>query len=490
MNKLNYNNLFWQFISDSKINCIKINKTRKIYKEKYGREIINKIDSIYENYHSQIWDKFEPIFGNFYDYYSEEFNRFVLYILSNGKEYLDKLLFHNSKYFKDVSKFSIEYKIEEKLFEKKSNFQLIQVFKSKEFGNMLVIDGDVQLTQLDEKNYHEMISHVPLTYFINDLNVLIIGGGDGGTAREVLKHNNVKKVTMVEIDEVVIKACVKYFPEFSSIYKDERFNLVIDDGAKYVKDYSGELFDVIIIDSTDFNQASTLFTDKFYNNLKKIVKDKEIICFNADNINWNEDKIVNMVEDQKKLFKYVNPYGVSIPTFAGGYYSFCLVSNSINPLNFFIDWEFYKNKDLNLEYYSHKIHSASFILPSKLSKRLKKFLPKIENNTKGLHYLIDFEQVPFEILNNEVKLKFVFESALGIAGMTIIDSKFHKFEPQGHTGFYLLSESHLSFHTWPEKGTFSIDLFSCGNNKLTKKAVKFILDNMKDYNYKLKKIPR
>ena len=102
---------------------------------------------------------------------------------------------YTDNYFKDMSKFNIEYKIKNKLLSKLSNYQKIEIFETNNFGNMLVIDNDVQLTEADEKNYHEMIVHVPLNYFNNNpINVLIIGGGDGGTLREVLKHYNVKKV--------------------------------------------------------------------------------------------------------------------------------------------------------------------------------------------------------------------------------------------------------------------------------------------------------
>lgn len=463
---------------------------RKLYKQNYSKEIINKIDSIYDNYYTEIWIKFEPIYGKKYDENSDEFNNLVFYLLSKGKDNLEKLLSHDSNYFRDESKFIVEYKIEEKLFEQRSNYQLIQIFKSKNFGNILIIDGDVQLTQLDQMNYHEMISHVPINYFNTNLNVLIIGGGDGGTAKEVLRHYNVYNVTMVEIDKVVIDACKKYFPEFASIYQDNRFNLIINDGAKYVKEYNGNLFDIIIIDSTDFNMSLPLFTREFYLDLKKIVNKKHLICFNADNINWNDKNIVKIVKYQRKLFNFVNPYSVSIPTFAGGLYSFCLVSDSINPLDMLIDWEFYKSKKLNLYYYNYKIHLASFSLPNILSKKIKKYLPNIEKKIKGAHYLIDYEGIPFEILNDEKKLSQIFEEVLKIAKMTVLERRFHKFEPQGYTGFYLLSESHLSFHTWPEKGTCSIDIYSCGDYKLTKKGVQHILEIFKDYQYKLTKVAR
>lgn len=484
--------IFWRYIKDSGKNCDNINNVRLKYNKIYNNDVIEKIDTTYSKYYTLIWAKLEPNLGNIYKENSIGFRNFVFYILSKGKEKLDDFLNkeYDKSYFKDISKFSVEYKIDNKLFEEKSEYQLIQVFKTKNFGNMLVIDNDVQLTESDERNYHEMIAHVPINYFNKDINVLIIGGGDGGTAREVLKHSNVKKLVMVDIDETVVKASKLYFPNFSPTFDNPRLNLIIGDGVKYVRDYKDENFDVIIIDSTDFNQAMPLFEDDFYNNLKKIVKDKYVICFNADNLNWNEENIINMVKQQKKIFEFVNPYGVYIPTFAGGYYSFCLVSNSINPLNYPIDWKFYKKKNLDLVYYNHNIHKASFKLPNNLHKKLKEISQNKRKNIKGIHYILDFEEMPFDLLDDSKKLEIIFETALDISKLTILEKKIHKFEPQGLTGIYLLSESHFSYHSWPEKGMISLDLYTCGNYELSKKSIKYILENWEQYPYKLKKIFR
>jgi spermidine synthase len=481
--------LFWEFIKKSGKECDNINKVRTEYKQNYSNDVIKSIDSIFNKYYSLIWAKLEPILGNIYTEDSNGFRNFVFYILSKGKHKLEFLLnkTYNKRFFKDVSKFSVEYKIEDILFEEKSDYQLVQVFKTKNFGNMLVIDNDVQLTESDERNYHEMIAHVPINYFNRYINVLIIGGGDGGTAREVLKHSNVKKVIMVDIDKTVIKASTLHFPNISPVFDNPRLQLVIGDGAEYVKNYKGNKFDVVIIDSTDFNQAIPLFTTEFYENVKKIINNNHMVCFNADNLNWNEKNIVKMVEQQRTLFKFVNPYGVYIPTFAGGYYSFCVASNSINPIDQLIDWEFYKEKKLDLIYYNHKIHTSSFTLPNKLDKKLAH---TTETIAKGVHYIIDFEEMPFELINNSEKLQLIFKTALDISKMTILETKIHKFEPQGLTGFYLLSESHLSYHSWPEKGMLSLDLYTCGDFKLGEKAIKHILENIGRYPYKLKKIMR
>ena len=476
--------LFWSLIKQNNHNTSLKSKDKDVEKE---------LRKIYNKYFNLIWAKLEPILGENYNESSATINKIIFTLLREGKDKTEEFLDsgYNIKYFKDVSKFSVVYQIEKKLFEEKSKFQIVQVFKTKNFGNMLVIDNDVQLTESDEANYHEMIAHVPVNYFNRDINVLIIGGGDGGTAREVLKHQNVKKLVMVDIDEVVVKACKLHFPNFEPTFRNPRLNLIIGDGFKYVEEYKGEPYDLVIIDSTDFNQSVPLFTREFYENLKKIVnKDDYLICFNADNINWNEDNIKKMVKEQYYIFNYVYPFGVYIPTFAGGFYSFCLVSDVINPIGSLIDWEYFNNKNIEMTYYTEKVHLSSFNLPRSLEKKLEKYQRTIVNTNKGVHYLLDFEGVPFKTLNNLDELKEIFDEAIKIANLTVISNNFHHFKPQGLTGIYLLSESHLSFHTWPEKGQFSLDLYSCSNLDDTRNGVKYILEKFKSYKYKLKKVIR
>ena len=186
---------FWKIIKKSGENCDKINDIRQQLKTtNTNRELIDNLDKNFSKYHTLIWAKMEPILGDYYNENSSGFTNFVFYLLSKGQEKLDKFLNsdYNKNYFKDISKFNVEYKIKNKLFTNLSPYQLIEIFETDGFGNMLVIDNDIQLTETDEKNYHEMIAHVPLNYFNNNpINVLIIGGGDGGTLREVLKHNNI-----------------------------------------------------------------------------------------------------------------------------------------------------------------------------------------------------------------------------------------------------------------------------------------------------------
>ena len=158
------------------------------------------------------------------------------------------------------------FEIDKTLFEGKSEYQDIAIYENDALGRVLAIDGIIQITECDEFVYQEMMTHVPLFSHKNPENVLIIGGGDGGILREVLRHKSVKKVIMAEIDQMVIDACVEYMPSVNNggeVYQDTRVQLIVGDAFAYVKE-SDLNFDVVIIDSTDpVGPGEKLFSDKF-----------------------------------------------------------------------------------------------------------------------------------------------------------------------------------------------------------------------------------
>jgi S-adenosylmethionine decarboxylase len=193
-----------------------------------------------------------------------------------------------------------------------------------------------------------------------------------------------------------------------------------------------------------------------------------------------------MVTEMRKIFKYTTPFTVYTPTFAGGFYSFCLCSDTIQPINFVIDWPIFENKKLDLEYYSQKIHISSFTLPKKLDDKLAIKSTKLN----GVHYILNIYDLPFKLLDNVEIIDDIFTKAINIASMTLLNKKIHKFKPQGITGIYLLSTSHSSFHTYPEQGCIYIDLFSCNNNEKTEEAINFIISRFNSTNYQLNKIYR
>lgn len=371
------------------------------------------------------------------------------------------MIFTKNNYVDKMDFVEINYKNSEKLYSRKSKYQMIDVYKNPFFGNILVIDDDLQLTEHDESNYHEMISHVPLNYIPNAKRVLIIGGGDGGTLREVCKHSNVKEIYLIEIDEEVINVSKKYFKNTSKSFDDKRLNLVIEDGYKWVKKNKKDLenyFDVIIVDSTDYNTALKLFSKKFYKMLNDIMKIDGILTFNCMGLSWEKNDVDEVIKDMKKNYRYVNLYQVFIPTYASGHYTFCFNSNTIDPMNTPIDIEKFKNKNIKTKYYNIDIHKSSFHLPNE-------YIKDDITERLGSNLLIDIKGVNFDLLNNLDYLTNLMLDISKLYNLNIISDSYSKFEPYGVTINFLLSESHFTLHTWPEKSKICLDLFSCGKFK-------------------------
>ena len=257
----------------------------------------------------------------------------------------------------------------ELIYASQSNYQHIEVFETKYFGKLLRLDGVIQMTEFDEANYHEMIVHVPLSSHNKPEDVLVIGGGDGGAVREILKHRNVKKVHLIEIDKEVINVSKKFFPGVSCSLNDKRVSIINIDGADHAK-FCNHFYDIIIIDSTDpFSVGESLFKESFYSNLKSLLKYNGIIVSQCESMFYDLDLIKSMHEFKKKYFKYVKYYYTMVPTYPSGNigFQFCSnvdyshnkVSNTI--MNYKLD-NFY-----DLKYYNSSIHFSSFETPNFIS---------------------------------------------------------------------------------------------------------------------------
>jgi spermidine synthase len=250
----------------------------------------------------------------------------------------------------------------ELIYASQSNYQHIEVYKTKYFGKLLRLDGVIQMTEFDEANYHEMIAHVPLNCHKSPENVLVIGGGDGGAVREVLKHKDVKKVDLVEIDEQVINTSKKFFPAVSKSLDDSRVSVINEEGANYVR-FCNSFYDIIIIDSTDpFSIGQSLFKESFYSYLKKILKFGGIIVSQSESMFYDFNLIKEMHEFKKRYFKYVKYYYTMVPTYPSGSigFQFCSEMNYSNIKN-------NVDKIDGLKYYNSSIHSSSFVTPNFIS---------------------------------------------------------------------------------------------------------------------------
>jgi spermidine synthase len=206
-----------------------------------------------------------------------------------------------------------------------SPFQRVRILESLKYGKMLALDDMVMTTEKDEFHYHEMISHPSLFTLRNAKNVLVIGGGDGGTVREVLRHSNIEKVTMVEIDGEVIEACKVHLPQIAASFDDPRLELIVDDGIAFVKNAKQGEYDIIIVDGSDpVGPAEGLFSVEFYTNCYNALKAEGILVAQGESPKFNEKAFAELNQTLQGIFGENNaPVGLFfVPTYPTGMWSF------------------------------------------------------------------------------------------------------------------------------------------------------------------------
>ena len=279
----------------------------------------------------------------------------------------EKIFYENHE---GILKIGIPYL--KKLFEKDSQFQNVKVLKTKGYGNMLINDNVIMTCDRDEFVYHEMIAHVPLFTHPQPEKVLIIGGGDGGTAREVLKHKKVKTCVMVEIDSLVIQSCKKHLPSIANSFNHPKLDLKIDDGAKFIKSKK-DFFDVIIIDSSDpIGPSSVLFGKDFYKSAIKALKKEGLLVAQAGNFFYNlKTQKESLKMCQELGFKKRGFYNYNNLTYPAGIWNFLFASKKFHPLLDFQAKRVEKEK-MKLQYYNTEIHQTCFARPEFVKKAFKK----------------------------------------------------------------------------------------------------------------------
>ncbi|NLL06307.1 MAG: polyamine aminopropyltransferase [Clostridiaceae bacterium] len=241
----------------------------------------------------------------------------------------------------------------------KTEFQELALIETEQFGKMLVLDGTVQTTIEDEFVYHEMISHVPLFTHKNPKKVLVIGGGDGGAIREIIKHPSVEKAVLCEIDGRVIEVSKEYLPEISCALSDKRVEVLVADGIKYVQENKGE-FDVIMVDSTDpVGPAVGLFAVDFYKAIYEALKEDGIFVAQTESPFFHKELIKSVYKDVSSIFPITRLYTCAIPTYPSGFWSFTMGSKKYDPL----DTDISNIPELDTKYYCPQIHKAVFALP-------------------------------------------------------------------------------------------------------------------------------
>ncbi|CAJ1969398.1 unnamed protein product [Cylindrotheca closterium] len=258
---------------------------------------------------------------------------------------------------------AMSLKVKKVLDHHRSDFQDILVFESESHGNVLVLDGVIQVTERDEHAYQEMIAHLPLYAHPNPKKVLVIGGGDGGVLREVAKHPGVEEIIECEIDEGVINVSKKYLPSLAKGYDDPRVSVKIMDGAKFM-DENQDSFDVIITDSSDpVGPASVLFETPFYNAMYKSLREGGIVCTQGECMWLHLDLIRPLIDSIGKTYSTVEYAYTTIPTYPSGQIGFIIATKGRGECK---KPERQPSEEVQdgFQYYSTELHEASFVLPA------------------------------------------------------------------------------------------------------------------------------
>lgn len=267
--------------------------------------------------------------------------------------------------------FSLKLTEAKKLEEVQSPFQKIEIFDTVNFGKLMVIDGYIMLTSRDNFLYHEMMTHPALFSHPDPRRVLIIGGGDCGTLREVLKHPNVELAQQVDIDEQVTRLAEKYFPELCESNGDRRAELHFDDGIKWLRNAESGFYDIIIVDSTDpVGPGEVLFTPEFFANCHRALSNSGLLVQQSESPLLHADSIIKSMHNNMRSAGFQSTQTLTFPQpcYPSGWWS-CTMAAKFGKIPH-IRTAAVENKDFMTHYYNIDIHRASAALPEFLKAML------------------------------------------------------------------------------------------------------------------------
>jgi len=273
--------------------------------------------------------------------------------------------------YRHLHRAAFNLKIDRHVYTCEGELQRIDIFDTPEFGRVFTLDGLVMVTERDEWMYHEMLVHVPMFSHPDPRRVLIIGGGDGGSLREVLRHPRVDEAVMVEVDENVISAAKKYLPFTSSAMDDGRAKIIVEEGGAYVKaDTAG--FDVIIIDSTDPTKGAggLLFTEEFYNTCKKALRPGGVLSAESEDVVYDLPFWKMAVGRISRVFPVMEIYWGIIHSYPSGVWTYTFSSEEADPVKNFREADALK-MSRDLRYYNPDIHRSCFVLPNFMKDLIK-----------------------------------------------------------------------------------------------------------------------
>jgi spermidine synthase len=266
----------------------------------------------------------------------------------------------------------LSIKVDRQLYAGRSEFQRIDVFESKDFGRFLTLDGYMMLTEKDEFIYHEMIVHVPMAVHPAPKKVLVIGAGDGGAIRELVRYDSVEHIDMVEIDPMVVEVCREYLPQTACGLDDPRLKIYYEDGLRFIRSRENE-YDLILVDSTDpFGPGEGLFTKEFYGNCFKALREDGVMVNQHESPFYKNDAIA-MQRAHKRIvesFPISRVYQAHIPTYPSGHWLFGFASRKYHPVND-LNAEAWNALGFKTRYYTTNLHAGAFCLPAYVEDLLR-----------------------------------------------------------------------------------------------------------------------
>lgn len=261
--------------------------------------------------------------------------------------------------------------VTEVLFSGRSEFQTVDVVETKAYGTMLLLDGLVMITDADEFIYHEMISHIPVCHHPSPKRVVVIGGGDGGTVRELLKHPDIEEIILCEIDELVINASHKYFPHVAGCLfeNNPRVKVRVGDGVAFMKELKGEV-DIILVDSTDpIGPGEGLFSREFYRDVAAALKPGGIMAAQSESPWFTPEALGRIHRNIAGGFAHRKSYVAPIPTYPRGSWSWTMAAQSeIIPSTF--DEKRFSKIEESLKYLSRDLMTGAFALPKFYAEKI------------------------------------------------------------------------------------------------------------------------
>jgi spermidine synthase len=278
------------------------------------------------------------------------------------------------------------------LYTKQTKFQKMEIMRTKSYGDCLVLDGKMQSSEVDEFIYHEALVHPALLTHPEPKRVFVVGGGEGATLREILRHKSVEYVLMVDIDQEVVESCRELLPAWhQGSFEDPRVELRYLDARKYLEE-TKDIYDAIIIDISEpveEGPAYLLYTREFYNIVFNKLTRSGVISLQAGTTSVNALLNISAVyQTLKTVFPVVSPYQACIPSF-GLPWGFAMASKEFNPQSMApasVDEKIRKRIQGELRYYNGEIHQGEFLFPKHIRQTIEKSDRIIEDNTPLFTY--------------------------------------------------------------------------------------------------------